>query len=355
MVAKIVGIGAYYPDRVLTNDAWPADFGKRERHGDDRTFNDIPPAQDLHAERITARHLAAEALDPFLGCERRHIADEQMTSSEAEAIAARAALDDAGMSANEVDMLISYAMVPDVVAPPHACRVTHLLGSSRAMAWGVEAACAALIVQLATAAALVESDRAKTVVLTQSHLLLRAMPRLHPATPGLGDAATACVVRSEGRGLEIIAIHGATHGEFFDAVGWVRPEVDEQRWWKAGGAYRLGSRNPTAAKQLMRDTVAIGARTVREVCDRARIAVENIDLFASVMPRGWVPPSILECLDLPADRAVTTYRHTGHLGAVGPMANLLFARDQNRVRDGAVVALYAQGAGFARGAVLLRA
>jgi 3-oxoacyl-[acyl-carrier-protein] synthase III len=355
MVAKIVGIGAYYPDQILTNDVWPADFGKGERRGDDRTFNDIPPAQDLQAERITARHLAAEALDPFLGCERRHIADEQMTSSEAEAIAARAALENAGISADEVDMLISYAMVPDAVAPPHACRVTHLLGSSRALAWGVEAACAALIVQLATAAALVDSKLAKTVVLTQSHLLLRAMPRLHPATPGLGDAATACVVRSEGRGLEIISIHGATHGEFFDAVGWVRPELDEQRWWKAGGAYRLGSRNSAAAKLLMRDTVAIGARTVREVCDKAHVAVDEIDLFASVMPRGWVPPSILECLNLPPDRAVTTYRHTGHLGAVGPIANLLWARDQKRIHDGALVALYAQGAGFARGAALLRA
>jgi 3-oxoacyl-[acyl-carrier-protein] synthase III len=74
-----------------------------------------------------------------------------------------------------------------------------------------------------------------------------------------------------------------------------------------------------------------------------------------VHPRGWIPASILECLGLPPERAVTTYRHTAHLGGVGMLGNLYAAREQRRVRPGSVVALYAQGAGFTRVGALLRA
>jgi len=263
VTAAIAGLGAFYPERVRMNSEWPADFERSGRTAGDRLFNDIPPSPDP-ALRLTDAYLAAEADDPFLGVRERRVADDGMSAADAELIAAQRALADAGTPPEEVDAVISYAAVPDRMTPSSACGVASRLGAARAVAYGVDAACATALVQLKLARALVESGQASTVLLTQSHLFLRAFPALHPAAPGLGDAATAVVVRAKGR-FPILATLGRTHGEFARAVTWTRGNTDAEDapWWEAGGPLRVGSRDRTQAKLLQRDTVAFGVRTLR--------------------------------------------------------------------------------------------
>jgi len=352
MKAHVSGLGTWHPERVRHNDAWPPEFGAA-RAGD-RTFNDIPlPLGDAAA--LAERYLELEAGDPFLGAKERRVA-EGTTAADAEYAAARSALDDAGVAPSQVDAVISYTTVPDRIVPPTAGRVAHRLGATQAVTWGMDAACATLIAQLMTAASMVEAGLARHVLLTQSHLLLRAVPLLHPATPGLGDAATACVVSPGGR-WRIVSLHARTHGEFHDAVTWVRDDVAENEapWWKQGGDYRLGSKNRPQAKQLMRDTVQFGAQTLREAADKASLEVEQLSHLFSVQPRGWIPGAIARHLGLPVETAFTTYEKYAHLGACGPIVNW-----QTRERAGALtatskLALYAQGAGFTRGAAILEA
>jgi 3-oxoacyl-[acyl-carrier-protein] synthase III len=71
----------------------------------------------------------------------------------------------------------------------------------------------------------------------------------------------------------------------------------------------------------MRDTVSIGSQTLREVCELAGIDRERIDAFASVQPRGWIPPAIAEHVGLSSDVAVVTYDKYAHVDACGPVAN----------------------------------
>ena len=66
MSVIISGMGTWLPERVRTNDEWPASFTGHSAGGD-RTFNDIPPSEDALAAEITARDLALEAGDRFLG------------------------------------------------------------------------------------------------------------------------------------------------------------------------------------------------------------------------------------------------------------------------------------------------
>jgi 3-oxoacyl-[acyl-carrier-protein] synthase III len=77
-------------------------------------------------------------------------------------------------------------------------------------------------------------------------------------------------------------------------------------------------------------------------------------VLACVQPRRWVPTAIAEGLGLDPARAPQTFDEYAHLGAVGVITNLVAARDAGRLRRGATVALYAQGAGFTRSAALLR-
>ena len=145
-----------------------------------------------------------------------------MTSTEAEILAANAALRDAKIAGSDVDLVLSYAIVPDDVTPPTGCGVAYAIGATRAPAFGVEAACATAVAQIEIARAYLESGLAKVVLLTQSHLLLRTMPMLHPAAPGLGDAATALVLTRGDRGLVVRSTFCITHGEHARSVTWIR-------------------------------------------------------------------------------------------------------------------------------------
>lgn len=353
MKAKIAGLGVWYPNDVVTNAAWPEDFGSSVRGGD-RTFNDIPEAGGTAAS-ITAQFLRQESCDPFLGAVERRRAGDETNALHAESEAALAAIADAELSPRDIDAIVSYSMVPDRLMPGTAGGIAHRLGAPHAMGFTIDAACATVIPQLMTAIGLVQAGMAKNVLVTQSHLLLRAFPMLHPAAPGLGDGATAFVVSKYGR-WRVLATHLATHGQYADAVTWVRGEkdgVEDAPWWQDGGNYRLGSCNRSQAKELMRDTIEFGAKTVREVAQHARIDVERITHLFSVQPRGWIPGAIARCLGLAPEVAVTTYEKYAHLGACGPIANWHEARQNDSLKPDSLIALYAQGAGFTRGAALI--
>jgi 3-oxoacyl-[acyl-carrier-protein] synthase III len=304
--------------------------------------------------RIVQRYLAEEEHDPFLGAHERRVADANMTSAEAEANAGRAALADAGIEPSEVDAIFSWALVPDRLMPSNACRVGDLLGAKRAWSTSVDAACASPITHLNLAAALIESGRARTVLLTQSHLATRTFSMSHPAAPSVGDGAAAMVVTTSAA-PGILSTHSMTHGEHHDSVVWCRGKTDETDppWWQAGGALSMGSRSPEATRALMQDTVPTAARTIAELAQRAGFAVDSIDALLSVQPRRWVPLAIAEALGLNPDVATETYRRYAHLGGVGPVVNLIAARDAGKLSCGSRVVIYAQGAGFTRAAAVL--
>ncbi len=354
MNISILGIGSFLPAQIRRNDAWPENFTRREEQVGERTFNDIPESHDPEAARILARDLAREADDPFLGARERRVADATTTAAEAETHAALRALDDAGIDPAEVDLVLSNAVVPERIIPPTGCEVAQRIGATRAMALGVEAGCASSVAQLEVARAYLASGLARVVLLTQSHLLLRTFPLLHPAAPGLGDAATALVL-GRGDGLTLRGAFGVTHGEHASTVTWIRGMDDEsdKPWWCAGGAFRLGSRTPERAKALMRETVTFGAEALVEAARCATVDVARLSVLASVMPRGFIPGAIAERLGLAREIAMTTYPETGHVGACGPIINLERARTLGRLSRGAWVGLYGQGAGFTRAASVL--
>ena len=196
---SIVGIGTWLPETVRTNDAWPPSFRQNR--------------QSAATERSTTsrlrRPLAAALVERDLSPKRtiRSSGRSGATSptgalaADAEIAAAARALADARVAPADVDLVLSYSIVPDRLTPTAAPSLTaSALASARLL--GVDAACASSITQLDVARAYIDSGLARVVLLVQSHLLLRAMPMEHPASPGLGDGATALVV-TRGAGLAI--------------------------------------------------------------------------------------------------------------------------------------------------------
>lgn len=354
MSAYISGIGAWYPKQVRRNSDWPVEFAESGKAAGDRTFNDIPESLD-EAARVTTRYLREEECDPFLGVLERRVADERTSAVDAEVFAARRALGDAELAASDIDVVLSYSVVPDRITPASGPAVAQRLAIPHALAWGMDAACATALVQIATASALIGSGQADHVLVTQSHLLLRAFPLLHPAAPGLGDAATAAVVSRRGK-WRILESYGESHGQYYPAVTWRRgnDDTEDVPWWRSGGDFRVGTRDREAAKALQRDTVTYGVETMRELARKANVDVKRLDLLASVEPRGWMPSAVAQLLGLDPSIVCSVYKTRGHLGACGPIANLEAGYRAGKTRGRSLAGLYAQGAGFTRVGLLLQ-
>src|SRR5258705_11236 len=133
MHARITGLGQWFPERVRRNSDWPEEFSaaSRRRQGD-RTLVDVRTRETGGTESVVAKYLELEKDDPFLGGVERRIAEASASSAEGETQAARMALADAGRSADDVDAIFSWALVPDRLMPSNACRVAHALGATRA-------------------------------------------------------------------------------------------------------------------------------------------------------------------------------------------------------------------------------
>lgn len=351
MRARISGLAQWLPAEIRDNAAWPPEFVERARVSDQRELVDVEGGLAHPADRIAARYFAAEASDPFLGATRRRVAAASMTAPEAEALAAEAALADAGVDASELDAVFSWAAVPERIVPPSAPEVAYRLGAHSAYAVGMDAACATPITQLEAAAGLIESGRARHVLLTQSHLITRTFAWMHPASPNVGDAATAIVVSAAERATPIVTF-ARTHGEYYSSVTWCRGKQADPPWWEAGPAFYLGSHNRDQAQELMRGTVRFAAETIEALLQRAGAKVEDVDVIASVQPRRWVPEAIREALAARAE-APQTFDELSHLGGCGIVTNLIRARQAGLLSPGKKVVLYAQGAGFTRAAALV--
>jgi len=359
MRASILGMGEWRPETIRENDAWPQDFAAHAAASAHRELADVPEAaRGDECDAIVTRHLAEEQGDPFLGTKQRRVAHDAVTACEAEAMAAIAALADAGVDAKDVDAVLSWAAVPDRPTPPSAPRVAHLVGATRAFGIGMDAACATIVSQLLVAASLIEAGRARTVLITGSHLMTRAFPPLHPASPSVGDAATAVVVgATEATG--ILSAFGVSHGEYYDAVAWRRAKDNDTPWYQPGGAMYVGSYDRAAVARLVRDTVRFGAETITEAARRSGVPVASINALACVQPRRWVPAAIAEALGRPAAIAPQTFDELAHLGGCGVVTNLLEARRRGLLcPDGqgrpATACIYAQGAGFTRASIIVR-
>jgi 3-oxoacyl-[acyl-carrier-protein] synthase-3 len=249
--------------------------------------------------------------------------------------------------------VLSWAAVPDRVVPASAPWVADAVGANCAFALGTDAACATSLIQMDYAAAMIETGRIKYALLTQSHLMTRAFPMGHPASPNIGDGATA-IVMGPGAERELLGVHAVTEGEHYDAVTWMRGIDEDPPWYEAGAAFFLGSKKREAARFLARNTVGMGAQTIREMMAALDAPLHKLSAVISVQPRRWIPGAIAEVLGLAPDCAPHTFDELAHLGSAGVVTNLIAGRQRGLLQPGKLVALYAQGAGFTRAAALVR-
>jgi len=203
--AKISGVGKYLPEYVLTN-------------------KELETMVDTNDEWIKSRTGISE---------RRILKGENLGTSYMAERAANAALDDAGIEADEIDVIIVATVTPDYLFPATACLVQKRIGASNAYAFDLSAACSGFLFSLTTGGNFIESGRAKKVLVIGADKMSSIIDYTDRTTCILfGDAAAAVVLEATKEKTGIINYIHHTEGDeacmlYQPAGGSVRPATEE--------------------------------------------------------------------------------------------------------------------------------
>ncbi|SEL18122.1 beta-ketoacyl-ACP synthase III [Jannaschia helgolandensis] len=319
--AQVRGIGHYLPERVVPND-WFTSF------------------LDTSNEWIVSRS----------GIERRHFAAEGQTTSDLAIRAARAALDDAGLVADDIDSIILATSTPDLTFPATATIVQAGLGMTRGFAFDVQAVCAGFVFALANANAMIQSGQAKRILVIGAETFSRIMNWEDRGTCVLfGDGAGALILEAaEGDGTVedrgILATDLNSDGRYRDILqvsGGVSSSQTTGHLMMAG-------------KEVFRHAVDKLAQTTLAVMEKAGVTAEDIDRVVPHQANIRIITGTARKLGLPMDKIVVTVQDHGNTSAASIPLAMSVAKAEGQLRPGQLVVTEAIGGGLAWGAVLLR-
>jgi 3-oxoacyl-[acyl-carrier-protein] synthase-3 len=306
-------------------------------------------------DEILTKHASRYDDDPFKGTIERRIKDPATPIANGDAIAGSRALEDAGVLPDDVDLVLSSAILQDKLAPSNAPAIQALLGCKNATPLGVEAYCASVPAQIDFAAALVQSGRARNVLCVTSHQISPVTDFRGPISPLFGDASCAFVVGEVPDGRGILSVNRGGDGSLRDAVTYRFGPTPCGSWWRdIAGPVVAGTDDVERARFIADHLIQFPIDSLRALLRDADVRPDGVDVLAITQPLVWFPHAVAEGVGIAADRVPVTHRTYAHIGGAGVAANLLEARRRGRLRDGASVVLYGHGAGLTWYAALLR-
>ena len=267
--------------------------------------------------------------------ERRRSSDSEGLSQLAVAAGARA-LDAAGLDAAELDAVLVATSSADDIVPQAAPHVASVLGADRAMAWDVGLACTGFLAGLQQSAALIESDRASTVLLIGADVLTRYTDHDDRQTAGLfGDGAAAAVLTPGGEA----------------SIGPVVLGADDQR--DVLFIDRTDNVVRMEGKLVYQQAIDAMERSCRELLQRAGLDIDDVDLVIAHQANGRIINAVRERFGLEPERVADYIAGLGNTSAASIPLALSLAEDDGRLPRYGRVLLTAFGAGFSWGAALL--
>jgi 3-oxoacyl-[acyl-carrier-protein] synthase-3 len=320
--AKIIGSGGYLPPRVVSNDELAADLATRQ----------IETSDTWIVERT--------------GIRQRHIADADVTTSQLATKAAQAALENAGIAAADVDLIIVATSTPDFVFPSTACLVQANLGAKGGAAFDVQAVCSGFVYALATADAFIQAGRARTALVIGAEVFSRILDWNDRGTCVLfGDGAGAVVLtRSDEPGIVAAQLNAdGSQMKILCAEGNVaNGEVVGDPFLRMDG------------QAVFKLAVTALAKSAQDVCEQAGVALDDINWMVPHQANVRIINFLGRKLGLPDDKLVVTLdKHANTSAASVPLAFDVARRD-GRIKAGDLVLMQGVGGGFTWGSVLAR-
>ena len=320
MNVKIKGTGSAVPKKCVTND-------------------DLSMLMDTSDEWIRSR----------TGIESRHLAVEETTTSLATE-AAKRALADAGIDADELELIIAATVTPDRFLPNLACEVQREIGAGHAVAFDINAACSGFLFGLGTAAMYLKCGIYKNALVIGAETLSKIMDWNDRSTCVLfGDGAGAAVVSAEQEKGGILSMVQGSDG----ARGMVL-NCDNR---PVNNPY---VKNDTALAYVSMDGQEVykfAVRTVPEsieaAVEKAGLAIEDIDLFVLHQANYRIIESVARRLHQPMEKFPTNLQEFGNISAASVPILLDNVKNRGMIRTGSRIVLAGFGAGLTWGAMVL--
>ncbi|MBX3216668.1 MAG: hypothetical protein KF850_31830 [Labilithrix sp.] len=349
----ILGVGTYLPPEVRTNDWWPEHvvqrWQERATRRMDRMRSDLANAPS-EAARKTMQAIIDLAADPFGGTRERRIMPAGMTAAEMETNAAREAIARAGIAKEEIDLVLSYTMIPDYINVPTACVVHgNLELEERCTTMAVDAVCNSFLMQLTLAQGMIASGAARYALLTQSSAISRLPASGEPIDIAGGDAASAIVLGPVAEGRGILASSHHTDGKLWGALVCGVPD----QGWYDGRCIAYSVDNAANANMIVR-LAERASQVVGESLAKANLSKDEVAFYASHQALKWLRPLSQECAGLTNAKFVDHFEYTGTVSAVNLPLQLAVAEKEGLLHPGEVVACFQGGTGMTWSGMALR-
>ena len=286
------------------------------------------------------------------GIESRHFVDDGVVTSDLATEAARIALDTAGISPAQVDLIVCATVTGDTPFPSTAVWVQQKLGVS-CPAFDVNAACAGFSYALATATGFVEGGMADTVLLIGAEVFSRILDFTDRQTCVLfGDGAGAAVVQASDRpGIEgtVLGADGtATDILIMPGGGSREPATPET---VAAGRHRIFM---PGGREVFKRAVTEMAASSREVLEKNGHTTDDVDLLIPHQANARIMMAVADRLHIPPEKAVIDVAEVGNTSAASIPIALDRAYRAGRMREGDLVVFTSFGAGLTWGATAMR-
>lgn len=309
MGVGIIGTGHYAPDNIVTN-------------------KDLEKIVDTTDEWIRTR----------TGIEERRIAKDDENSSDMAFIAAEIAIADAGISAEEIDLILVATVTPDTPFPSVACMIQDRLGAKNAAAMDVGAACAGFMYALITGQQFIEAKAYKKVLIVGVDKLSKITDWTDRNTCVLlGDGAGAAVLSEVSEGKGILSFELGSNG-----AGGKDLYQDEK------GHLIMNGREvfKFAVRQMPESSV--------NVIEKAGLSKEDVDYLVPHQANIRIMEAARQRLGIAEDKMAKTIQHFGNNSSASIPIALSESIQKGKIKDGDVIVLVGFGGGLTWGAVALR-
>jgi len=321
--AHIISTGSSVPEKVLTN-------------------LDLERLVDTSDEWIVSR----------TGIKRRHIADKETASSDLATEAARMAITRAGLTAEDIDLILLATVTPDKPLPSTACIVQDNLGAMNAAVMDIVAACSGFLYGLSLAKGMIESDQANNVLVIGVETLSKIV--------NWHDRNT-CVLFGDGCGAAVVQasyIPGGIIGTFLKSNGKLANLLTVPA---GGGRMPLNPVNigngdrfiHMAGREVYKKAVKAMEEAGVAALKRTGLTGDDISLMIPHQANIRIIDSTAKRLAIPPERVYVNIQEYGNTSAASIAIALDEAMTGNRIRTGDKVLLVAFGAGFTWGSVIV--
>ena len=319
--SRIAGTGSALPAKILTN-------------------KDLEQFVETSDEWIASR----------TGIRQRHVVVEGETTCDLAERAAIAAMEAAGVTAAELDLIIVGTTTPDLIFPSTACLLQHRIGANGCAAFDVNAACSGFIFAMSVADNFIKAGSAKTVLVVGAETLTRMLDWSDRNTCVLfGDGAGAVVLKADAEaGILSTHLHadGGKKELLYNPVGVSVGFKPEEK--------NAGVRVLMTGNEVFKHAVKALDAVVDEALAANGLDKHDLDWLIPHQANLRIIEATAKRLDMPMDRVIVTVHKHGNTSAGSVPLALGEAVRSGKVQRGQLLLLEAFGGGFTWGSALLR-